>query len=263
MVLPPPVEVPTAKVHLDPDNFRKCYELESLQASIQRYGILQPPGLWADAARDCYFAIWGNRRVLCAQKLGLKTIWARVFPGPLEDGQADIYQLIENLQRADLKPSEEAAGYKCLMERQGLNASKLASLLNVSNGTVTKKLALLKLTPALLARVDSRELPETSGYELAALSPELQTHLAEQVKGPITRKQVRTMLGKPETPVTEDKQRSHAIRLASYPLSVHRGVTLAELSRALDELKPELQKADRLGMSVTEFAKSLRRPSSG
>lgn len=260
MVLPPPVEVSTAKVQLDPDNFRKIYELDSLLPSIRQYGILQPPGLWADTERDCFFTIWGNRRVLCAQKLGLKTIWARVFPGPLEGGQADIYQLIENLQRADLKPSEEAAGYRCLMERQGLNASELAKLLSVSNGTVTKKLALLRLVPALLARVDSRDLPETSGYELAALSPETQAALAERVKGPITRKQVREMLGESDTPKKEEREKNHAIRLHSLSVSVRRGVTLAQLSTALDELKQQLQQAEQQGMDLPAFAKTLRRP---
>lgn len=258
MVLPPPVEVPTAKVHLDPDNFRKIYELESLLPSIRQYGILQPPGLWADAERDCFFTIWGNRRVLCAQKLGLETIWARVFPVPLENGQADIYQLIENLQRADLRPSEEAAGYRCLMERQSLNASELAKLLDVSNGTVTKKLALLKLVPALLARVDSRELPETSGYELSNLPPAVQLELAERVTGHITRDKVREMLGKPDTTEKEKRQKKHAIRLSTLSLSVQDGLTLAQFSKALDELKQELQKAEKKGMDLTAFAKSLR-----
>ena len=264
MVLPPPVEVPTAKVHLDPDNFRKIYELESLLPSIRQYGILQPPGLWADLERDCFFTIWGNRRVLCAQKLGLETLWARVFPGPLANGQADVFQLIENLQRSDLKPSEEAAGYRTLMERNGLSASGLADLLTISNAKVSKKLALLKLAPALLALIDAGLLPETSGAELAKVEVAVQRELAERFTDGATRQEVSDALrpyqeeeGTPDDKPNDGKKR-HSLRRGPFSLTVKEGTTLSDLTKELDKLRKELQDAAGKGLDLPSFAKTYR-----
>lgn len=233
---PPPTEVPVSEINLNPGNMRRSYAgLEPLMDSIQRYGILQPPGLWLDKPRG-YFVIWGNRRVLCAQKLELPTIWARVFPGPLDSGLSDVYQLIENLQRTDLKPSEEARGYGQLMQAQSLKPIDLAGVLSIAPSTVTKKLALLKLVPEMLERIDAGTLAETAGYELAKLDEAAQRELAASLPDGARREEVSAAI------------RAHAgakpLKTASKPAVFKRGafsISIRDASSGLEPLINECQ----------------------
>ena len=148
MILPPlpaAQEIPVAKVQLNPDNHRQTYELDPMLESIRTVGLLQPPGVWFDAKRDCYHVIWGNQRTACMRRLEAVTMLARVFPGPLPPGVADRYQIIENVIRVDLLPSEEARGYRRILDGEGIMATELAAMISVSDSTISKKLSLLKL----------------------------------------------------------------------------------------------------------------------
>lgn len=260
MLLPPPVEIPTARIALNPANFRQVYELDSLIESIRTYGILQPPGVWEDKERGCFHAIWGNRRIACAQKLGLGSIWARVFPGPLEDGQADLYQLIENLQRSDLKPSEEARGYEQIMKRRGLNASGLAELLGVANSTITKKTALLKLTPAWLERIDRGEVPESAGYELSQLDAATQAQLCEHLPGRLKREEVTQAVAKLKH-AGGRRPAAGRLTLRRGPVSFSAGdaVPLEQFIGELHALLKEAKRAQEQGIAdLPGFARSLK-----
>lgn len=188
MILPPVTEVRTDRIHIDPDNARKVYELDTLLPSIAKDGILQPIGLWADAERDCSFVIWGNRRFLCGQKLGLETVAARVFPGPLSGRDKAKLQLIENVQRVDLRPSEEAAAYRGLID-DGMKAREVAEMLSLTDVKVSRKLALLKLAAPLLAMVDDGQLTESAGWELSHIEETAQLDLVRQLGTGLSRSQ--------------------------------------------------------------------------
>lgn len=254
MILPPVQDVPTDKAHIDPDNLRTVYRLEDLTGSIRTYGMLQPIGLW-DAGERGYFAIWGNRRLLAAKELQLPVVPARVFAGPMPPGDADLLQLIENLNRADLLPSEEAAGYRQTMERRCISSSELAALLERSPGTITKKLALLKLAPPLLAMIDQRRLAETAGYELSHLEHAVQLELMETFPdaGRIGRdeavKAARARMA---------QAKPSAAKKVALKLRGGMSVTLSDDEQALERLVSELSELLRLARKAREENHDLR-----
>jgi ParB/RepB/Spo0J family partition protein len=179
MIQPPVTDELISGIHIDPENARKLYELDTLLPSIQQNGILQPIGLVADAERDCRFVLWGNRRFLCSQKLGLETIPARVFTGPISGRDKAKLQLIENLQRIDLRPSEEANAYRSLIDG-GMKARDIAEMLSLSDAKVSRKLSLLKLAAPLLALVDENQLSQAAAWELSHLDEAAQLDIIRQ-----------------------------------------------------------------------------------
>ncbi|MEW4571313.1 ParB/RepB/Spo0J family partition protein [Tautonia sp. JC769] len=256
--LPPVTDVPTAKAHLDPNNFRKIYQLEGLISSIRDRGILQPIGLRADPERECFFAIWGNRRLAAAKELGLETVPARVFSEPLPPGEAECLQMVENLARSDLLPSEEANGYRQLIDRLGITAGDLATRLGISAGTVSKSLSLLKLARPLLEMVDRGQLAKTAGYELSHLPHEAQMELAENFGNSMTRDDViravknRPGRGKPKPAKLSLKFGEVSIGFAGNRLS------LEELASLLASLAERARQAQGEGINLKQFAQELR-----
>jgi ParB family chromosome partitioning protein len=256
--LPPVTDVLTTRAHLDPNNFRKIYRIDDLLPSIKDHGILQPIALRADPDRgDCFFAIWGNRRLAAAKELGLETVPARVF-SELPPGGAESLQLVENLARSDLLPSEEANGYRQLIDRLNITAGELAGRLGISPGTVSKSLSLLKLAKPLLEMVDRGQLAKTAGYELSHLPPEAQIELAENFGGSITRDDVaravknRPGRAKPKPGKLSLKFGEVSIGFAGNKLS------LDELASLLASLAERARQAETEGFNLKQFAQELR-----
>lgn len=138
-------EVPLESVQPNPDqprtNFKK-EELEELAGSIERDGLLQPI-LVRSVGENSYQIIAGERRWQACKMLGLKTVPVRIKD--VDDDRALELALVENVQRSDLNPIEEAYGYKRLMERRNMTQADVAQTMSKGRSTVANALRLLEL----------------------------------------------------------------------------------------------------------------------
>ena len=120
-------------------------ELVELAQSIRTKGLLQPIVVRPDAAQGGYEIVAGERRWRAAQKAYLHTV--PVIVRDLSDQEAAEFALVENIQRTDLNPIEEATGYHELMVRFGYTQELLAELVGKSRSHLANTLRLLKLPP--------------------------------------------------------------------------------------------------------------------
>lgn len=138
-------EVPIESVSPNPDqprtNFKK-EALEELAASIEKDGLLQPI-LVRPVGTSEYQIIAGERRWQACKLVGLKTVPVRIKEA--DDDQALELALVENIQRSDLNPIEEAYGYRRMMERRNLTQSEVAQAMSKGRSTVANALRLLEL----------------------------------------------------------------------------------------------------------------------
>jgi len=159
--------VPLSSVEPNPDQPRKEFDteaLEELAASIKEQGVLQP--LLVEAWASGYRIVAGERRWRAAQKAGLAEIpvLVRSFT---EESRMEI-ALIENIQRSDLTPLEEARAYRNLMEAFNLTQDEVSKKVGKQRSTVANALRLLKLPEEMQAAVDRGLL--SSGHARAVLS---------------------------------------------------------------------------------------------
>ncbi len=145
--------------------FKEDESFEELVKSIKDKGILQPI-LVREKGGGFYECIAGERRLRAAQKAGLKKIPAIIKN--LNDEEVLIVALIENLQRKNLNPLEEALGYKNLIEKFGYTQEEVAEKVGKDRATVANLLRLLKL-PSLIQE-DLKEERLTIGHAKALLS---------------------------------------------------------------------------------------------
>ncbi len=160
-------EVPMAQVKPNPDQPRthfKPEEIEELAASIDKEGILQP--VLVRKVEDGYQIVAGERRWQACKSLGRKTLSVRVIDA--DDDKALELALIENIQRSDLNPIEEAYGYKRLMERQGMTQSEVAIAVSKGRSTVANALRLLELPEEAQQLLFEEKI--TAGHARAILS---------------------------------------------------------------------------------------------
>jgi ParB family chromosome partitioning protein len=141
-------------------------ELAELQQSLSAHGMLQPVTVRTSQAGRGYELIAGERRFRAAVALGWKEIPALVKD--VDDSTLLALALIENLQRADLNPIEEAEGYKRLTVDFGMTQAQVAELVGKSRPTVANLLRLLELPPAVREMVQSGQL--TAGHVRALLA---------------------------------------------------------------------------------------------
>ena len=138
-------ELPIDSIVPNPDQPRtnfKPEELEELSSSISREGLLQP--IVVRSMEDgTYQIIAGERRWQASKAAGLDRVPVRIKD--VDDGKALELALIENLQRSDLNPIEEAYGYKRLMERNGMTQADVAQAMSKGRSTIANALRLLEL----------------------------------------------------------------------------------------------------------------------
>ena len=169
------------------DQPRKSFDREALEAladSIAAHGVLQPIIVRQSASADgTYEIIAGERRWRAAKMAGLSEIPAVVLDG--DELKAAQIALIENIQREDLNPVEEAMGYGALIERFGLTQEQVAKQVGKNRSTVTNALRLLKLPTEILDMLVKGEI--TGGHARALLGLEdeeamiaLATRIVEQ-----------------------------------------------------------------------------------
>ena len=161
-------EVPIESVSPNPDqprtNFKK-EALEELATSIEKDGLLQPI-LVRPLGGQRYQIIAGERRWQACKLVGLKTVPVRIKEA--DDDQALELALVENIQRSDLNPIEEAYGYRRMMERRNLTQSEVAQAMSKGRSTVANALRLLELPEEAQQLLFEEKI--TAGHARAILS---------------------------------------------------------------------------------------------
>ena len=150
-------EISVSEIRPNPYQPRSTFDDEALGAladSIREVGILQP--VLVRPAEGGFELIAGERRWRAAQRVGLKTIPALVRE--TDDTAALEHALVENLQRDDLNPLEEAAAYQQLIEDFGLTHEQVASRVGKSRASVSNTLRLLQLPPSIQRAIRERQL---------------------------------------------------------------------------------------------------------
>lgn len=165
----------------DPDQPRSTLspdELAGLAESLRTQGQLQPINVRWSEENQKWVIIAGERRWRAAQIAGLSTINCIFHDQPLTKSQVLELQLIENLQREDIRPVEEARAFETLMSLNGWTGKQLAESLRIPASKVSRALALLTLPTEVQEQVDSGKLPARTAYELSrADNPEQQQQL--------------------------------------------------------------------------------------
>src|SRR5581483_4201767 len=141
-----PRKAPIESLRPNPRNPRKNFtpaELDELASSIRERGIIQPIVVRSAPGSDGYEIVAGERRWRAAQRAGLHEVPIAVVEAT--DKQALEFAIIENVQRADLNPMEEAAGYAALIEQHGYSQEELAQIVGKSRPHIANTLRLLKL----------------------------------------------------------------------------------------------------------------------
>jgi len=151
--------------------------LSELAASIRAHGVMQPI-LVRQAGGERYEIIAGERRWRAARMAGLATIPVLVREVP--DRQALAVSLIENIQREDLNPLEEAAGIQRLLQEFGMTHAEAAQVLGRSRSAVTNLLRLLDLAPPVRELVAEGRLDMGHARALLALPVARQLELARE-----------------------------------------------------------------------------------
>jgi ParB family transcriptional regulator, chromosome partitioning protein len=164
------VSVPLDDVKPNPDQPRKTFPadgLEELARSIEERGIIQP--ILAEQQDDgSYIIIAGERRYRAARLAGLTVV--PVLPGVFSEDEKLEIALIENIQRQNLTPIEEARAYRELMERSGLNQEELAQRLGKSRSAVANAVRLLRLPEETQGLVNDGSLSAGHARTILALN---------------------------------------------------------------------------------------------
>jgi ParB family chromosome partitioning protein len=156
------------QLHPGPFNPRRTFaeaDLAELADSMRSRGLLQPIIARPDPQRGGYEIVAGERRWRAAQKAALHTV--PVIVRDLSDAEAAEFALIENVQRSDLNPIEEAAGYSELMERFGYTQEQVSEVVGKSRSHLANMLRLLKLPMSVQSLLQEGKL--TAGHARALI----------------------------------------------------------------------------------------------
>ena len=211
------------QVEPNPDQPRTHFDEEALSElaeSIQKNGLLQP--ILVRKVGDAYQIIAGERRWQACKKIGLEEVPVTVVVA--DDTQSIALAMIENIQRSDLNPMEEAFGYRMLMDRQKMTQAQLAEAVSKGRSTIANSLRLL-------------ELPEDAQQLL--------------FEGNITAGHARAILSIP----TEEGRALLTRKLVENPMSVREAENLARLYTGR---KTEAPKRVPTPKSFKKAAKGLR-----
>ena len=209
--------VKVSKVEPNRNQPRKKFDEDSLlelSESIKQYGVLQP--LLVSDKKDYYEIIAGERRWRAAKMAGIKEI--PVIVREFTSRETVEISLIENIQREDLNPVEEALAYKRLMEEFHLKQDEIAERVSKSRTAVTNSLRLLKLDP----RVQNMVIDEmiTAGHARAILGisdSDTQEMVASKVfDNKLSVRETEELVRKIRKPVKKKEKRSNTAEDAIY-----------------------------------------------
>jgi len=176
------IEVPLARVTPSPYQPRRHMDdagLEELAASIREHGVLQP--ILVTETLDGYQLVAGERRVRAARLAGLERIPALVRQ--LADRDQLEVALVENVQRADLDPIDEATAYRQLIDEFGLTQERVAERVGKARASVANTLRLLDLHADVQAAIAEGRITEGHGRALGGLPVDGQGHVLGTVIG--------------------------------------------------------------------------------
>ncbi len=154
--------------------------LEELAASIREHGVLQPLLVTRGERPGTYILVAGERRWRAARAAGLERV--PVLVRELTERERLELALVENVQRADLNPLEEAEAYRQLHEEFGLSHAEIARRVGKSRVAVTNTLRLLKLSAEVKAALLAGEIQEGHARALLALPGEEQARALEEIR---------------------------------------------------------------------------------
>ena len=175
------LSLPISQVESCSSQPRKSFDeasLAELADSIREHGIIQPLTV-RKLASGYYQIIAGERRWRAARIAGLQEVPVIVIEA--DDRKAAELAMIENLQREDLTPMEEAAGFQSLIETYHMTQEEAAKQVGKSRSAVTNSLRLLSLTPAVRQLVEEGKLSAGHARALLPLSPAMQENAANAV----------------------------------------------------------------------------------
>ena len=175
------LQVPVDRIEPNPDQPRARFEeegLEELANSIAEVGILQPVVV-SRGENDRYHLIAGERRWRAARRAGLQTIPAVVRE--TVGASTLVEALVENVQRQDLTPLEEAHAFKRLMEDSGMTQEEVAKRVGKSRPAVSNTIRLLQLPAAVQSMIDAGDLSAGHARPLLGLEDDkYAVYLAER-----------------------------------------------------------------------------------
>ena len=167
---------------IKPNSYQPRHEfseesIRELATTLDKDGLLQP--IIVREKGDDYEIVAGERRLRAAKHLAWEKIPAIV--NNMDDSQAASLALIENLQREDLNPIDEAQAYNNLMKLNNLTQTTLAQNIGKSQSYVANKLRLLKLTPKVQSYLASGEISPRHGRCLVGLSEKDQGRVLDEI----------------------------------------------------------------------------------
>jgi len=209
------VELPIAAITHNPYQPRKRFEqdaLAELADSIAEHGVLQP--VLVTPSADGYRLIAGERRLRAAQMAGLDRIPALVRSA--DEGAQLAWALIENLQRSDLNPLEEAQAFRRLVDDFGLSHDEVGSRVGRSRSAVANTLRLLDLDARVQAALADGQITESHARAIAGLGdPARQAEaLSEVVSGGLSVRQTEELVRRASKQQTPKTKRSASARPA-------------------------------------------------
>jgi ParB family chromosome partitioning protein len=222
-------------------------ELADLQASLRVNGLLQPITVRPAPSGSGYELIAGERRFRAASQLGWTEIPALVKP--VDDKTLLVLAMIENLQRADLDPIEEADGYQRLAEEFKLNTQEVADVVGKDRSTVANALRLRQLPASVRRMLQEKQL--TAGHARALLPLASERAIVDMardiVEGALSVREVerRVQAGRPKPPAAGTKQRN-----TDTPLPA--GASAATVRQIEERLRRKLQTGVSIHLSAKD-----------
>ncbi|WP_288961400.1 ParB/RepB/Spo0J family partition protein [uncultured Peptoniphilus sp.] len=162
------MEISTSDIVANEGQPRKNFneeDLKDLAASIEKYGIIQP--LLLKKKEDKYEIIAGERRFRAAKLAGLEKVPAIVKD--ITDHESSRIAIIENIQRKDLNPVEEAMSYRHLLDSQDLTQNELAEEIGKSRQYIGNTIRLLNLDPRVLKLLEEEKISVSHGKKLLSI----------------------------------------------------------------------------------------------
>ncbi len=256
-------QAPIEFIRPNPRNPRRNFsdaELDELAASIRERGIIQPIVVRSvRGAADSYEIIAGERRWRAAQRAGLHDVPIVVHEA--SDSEALELAIIENVQRADLNPLEEATGYQRLGEEFSYSQDDIAKTVGKSRSHVANTLRLLKLPDAVKAYINVGKLtagharalvglpdPEAAAHEIVARNlnvRQVESLAQEHARAAGAPKKTRARAGKDADTRAAEKRLSDALGLVVTIDHRGEGGVVQIKYRALDQLDDVIRRLER------------------
>ena len=206
------------------DQPRKNFDIEALKTladSIRQNGIIQPL-LVRSLPDGTYQIVAGERRWRAAKMAGLTEV--PVFVKELTDQQTQQIALIENLQRENLNPIEEALGYKELIEKYDMTHEEVAKVVGKARASISNALRLLELPEAIRDLVENKDL--SAGHAKVLLSVKDNKNVVDLASKEVSVRELERMVKNLDKPEKEDKPKDRFYTEAEISLSAALGTAV-------------------------------------